>query len=258
MKDLVNFVATDFLQPFNFTIKGSRLAIERIVCRFMDPYIYCSFIHTGHLLSWMKLAPVIQDDNLQNLSLVAARTFENHADWTPVNLEVSDKFLAVEAISTENGQSKYPKILVYNVTGSQYIWYSISLQECAVTTIEVLSYVLVTTFDQNKGNRSTIIVANRRDNSNLLMYYETRPMVMSIDSYLSKDTIQEYSLLISNSSQVPLSTLLTYDDEAVVWSNVRIFTTVFCGVLVIIGVGIWIFNRSTNDNLLQVDSSAAN
>ena len=185
-----------FLKKFDFKIIGSKLAVEKVVCNYTNSFVYCGFIHTGHLISWLQLTPNKNGDDLQNLTIVTSKTFENHADWTPVNLEVNDKFIAIEAISSnpEQGQTKYPRILMYNVTGSQYVWYSISLQDCAVTSIDVLSFVLVKIFDsKEQTNRTTLIVANRRDNANLLMYYETRPMVLSISSSLSRRALCIYS-----------------------------------------------------------------
>lgn len=257
IKDLVSLDPSNFLKPFNFTIKGSQLAIERIVCRYSNSFVFCGFIHTGHLLSWVKLKPAFENRDLVNLTLVTSRTFENHADWTPNNLEVSEALVAVEAIATrpDKEQMKYPRILVYNVSDNQYVWYSISLQECAVTTIDVLSFILTSIKETDNKAKYTIIVANRRDNSNLLMYYETRPMVLSIKEVLSKDELSDFSLLISNSSQTPLIKLLSYSEEAIVWTNFQLFATAFCGVLIIMVLGIWIFKRITNDNIIQIPTS---
>lgn len=254
---LENFDPTSFLKPFNFSIVGSRLAIERIVCKRIDQLVYCGFIHTGPMVSWLKLQPTYGGGKLLNLTLITSRTFENHADWDPVNLEISDSLLAVEAISNsgDDSQTRYPKILVYNITSSQFVWYSISLQDCAVTTIEVLSFIMTTITSSDNTPRMTIIVANRRDNSNLLMYYESRPMVLSITEVLSKSQLNEFSMLISNSTSIPLNQLLSYSSESVTWSNFELFATAFFGILIIVVLGVWIFKKLTNDNYLEIDRS---
>lgn len=248
---------SNFLRQIEFKIIGSRLAIRRIVCKHIGNFSYCGFIHTAHLVSWLKLEAIWINSKIEGLKLVTSRVFESHRDWDPVNLDVNSQFVAVEAtyISRNSGEPKFPRILFYNVNYSQFVWYSISLQESAVSPNDVLSFVLTTgnTSEADLGNGSILIVANRKDNSNLLIYYRTRPMVMSINSLLTQEELAGYELSISNISQYKLTELFNYSKNEVPWINVQIFTGTFIGVILVLVLGIWIFKRSTNENLLIVE-----
>ena len=197
-------------KPVNFKFKGSRMNIERLSCRFNDPYVECGVIHTSHLITWVKFGVAPNPDNSLAITNYTSKTFQNHPLWKPINLEITEGYFAVEAQATSKDQ--LPKILLYNVKGSQYVWYSISLKDSAVSNVEYLSFILAI----SNGN-ATIIVANKKQTANYLMYYQSRPMVLSISQYLSTAQLQACTLQIASDSSlksvIPLSNLLSVDQR---------------------------------------------
>lgn len=206
VQNLNSYNPDDIFVPIKFDIKGSRMNIERIVCRYISPFIYCGIIHTGHLLTWARVGLQSVNGSIQ-IANYTSRVFLNHPLWKPVNLEVDPTSIAVEAQAV--GKDQLPKILLYNVTASQYVWYSISLSDSAVTSLDVLSFVLV-----NISNKTNVIVANRKPGSNFLMYYESRPMILTVNENLSEGDLQAIYIRIgsgdSGDSKYPLSQILKY------------------------------------------------
>ena len=196
----------DIFVPIKFDIKGSRMNIERIVCRYLSPFVYCGIIHTGHLLTWARAGIQSVNGSIQ-IANYTSRVFQNHPLWKPVNLEVDPTSIAVEAQAV--GKDQLPKILLYNVTASQYVWYSISLSDSAVTSLDVLSFILV-----NISNKTNVIVANRKPGSNFLMYYESRPMILTVNENLSEEDLESIYIRIgagdTNDSKYPLTRIFKY------------------------------------------------
>lgn len=185
--------------------------------------------------------------NIDNITLVESRVFENHPQWEPKNLELNSDFLAVESLSIDGGQ--VPRILLYNVNKSKYVWYSISLKESAVTEIDVLSFVLV-----SLNGKTVIIVANRQTNANVLMYYENRPMILSISQIPNKDDFDKFELVIGDKSlnnAIPLKNLLDYKPEpGFSFGNLEKFILVFFACVAITLVAFYIFKRATAETKL--------
>ena len=238
----------DMFTSANFYIVGSKMNIEKIVCRYISPFVYCGIIHTSHLLSWVK-AGMKTVDGQATISNYTSRVFQNHPLWNPVNLEVDDKFIAVEAQSTS--QDQIPKILLYNVTTSQYVWYSISLMDSATTNADFLSFVLV-----NISGIPNVIVANRKPSSNYLMYYETRPMILSINEDITPEEVNEIHIQIGGGSSVeaiyPLSSIFkwvtTDTSSPPQWKLVGYF---FALILVIFFLVFCLLNYKKEDNQIS-------
>lgn len=235
-----------------FYVVGSRLAIQKIVCRSEKQHIYCGVIHFSHLITWMQIEAHYSQGTvrqIQNITLVVSKVFENHPQWTPINLEVTGNFMAVEALSAEGDQ--VPRILLYNIEKGPYVWYSISLKESAVTEIDVLSFLLV-----SMNNKTVIIVANRRPNSNLLMYYESRPMIMTVTKTPTLKEFNEYTLVIGDRSlnnSIPLHYLLTYQmPYQQNWYHFQLFILVFFGASLLTVASVVVFKRSANNTRLPV------
>ena len=196
----------DIFVPIKFEIKGSRMNIERIICRYVAPFVYCGIIHTGHLLTWARVGLKAINGSIQ-ISNYTSRVLQNHPLWKPVNLEVDPTSIAVEAQAV--GKDQLPKILLYNVTASQFVWYSISLSDSAVTSLDVLSFVLVSI-----SNKTNVIVANRKPGSNFLMYYESRPMILTVNENLDEADLQSIYIRIGagdlGDSKCPLTQILKF------------------------------------------------
>ena len=239
---------SEIFSELEFFIRGSRLAIQKIVCRNEGEYVYCGVIHFSHLITWMQIKPhFANDSSISSLTLVESRVYHNHPQWDPINLEVNSKYIAVEALAREGGQ--VPRILLYSVLKGPYVWYSISLKESAVTQIEVLSFILV-----SMNNKTVIIVANRRPNSNLLMYYESRPMILTIAKAPTLDNFNKYNLVIGDRSlnnSIPLRYLLNYQSPyQQSWFHFELFMLVFGGVALLTLATVAIFKRSANNTQL--------
>ena len=193
-----------YFQEIQFNIVGSRMNIETIICKELNSTVYCGVIHTGHLITWLK-ASISSEGNVTSYS---SRTFMNHPLWRPTNLEINEEYLAVETQSTN--ATEIPRILLYNLNGGQYVWYSISLKEASVTNLEILSFILVMI-----NNNANIIVANRRERSSYLIYYQIQPMILSVTQPLTPSDLSSIYLNIGGdgplSSNVTLSQFMIQD-----------------------------------------------
>lgn len=192
--------------PINFSIVGSRMNVERVSCFFENSYVYCGVIHTSHLLTWLKMG-IKSVNQTVTISNYTSTVFQNHPSWRPANLELTSEYMAVEALSTNS--SEMPKILLYNMAKSEYTWYSISLMNYSITSYDMLSFILAPI-----NGTTNVIVANRRPDTNYLMYFQFSPMILSISDALTQEEYNSLQLGINinltYSSIVPLSSLIAY------------------------------------------------
>ena len=91
--------------------------IENIVCNYNASLISCGIIHNSQIISWIKVSATYNEaDRSILLSNYSSRSYLNHPDWKPMNLEILDHYMAVEVQSI--GSSDIPKILLYDLLAS--------------------------------------------------------------------------------------------------------------------------------------------